>query len=300
MLDLTPLHRSAGSLFEAPLFDVSRGLIFSDARLGGVFSLSSTLELQTVVEHRRGIGGLAPHESGGLIVTGRNVAHKELGSEASLSATSVLLDASTLGGVGGFNDLTVDTLGRVYVGALAAGSIESQMRNAPVPMGAVFVIDLDGSSRIVDGDVRLANGMGFSPDGRILYLCDSGRRVVFSFDVDLEGGHLGTRRVVIDVQDGVPDGIAVAVDGSIWVAHAQASFIRRYTTEGKTIETVPVPSGLVTSLCFGGDEGRQVFITTGANDPAQAAVIYTFEADIAGVEVPPARVGTEPALPAAD
>jgi sugar lactone lactonase YvrE len=135
--------------------------------------------------------------------------------------------------------------------------------------------------------------MAFSPDGGFLYVCDSRRRVVLSFEVDRENGDLGSPIALIEVEPGVPDGMAVAVDGSLWVAHAQTGFIRRYTAQGRIIETFSVPDASVTSLCFGGDESRQVFVTSGSHHPGEVAGVYEAVADVVGVEVPLARVMTE-------
>ena len=63
-------------LIEGPVWDTGRGLLFSDVPNGGVYCLGAGGQVTTVVEHRRGIGGMALHADGGLIVSGRNVAYK--------------------------------------------------------------------------------------------------------------------------------------------------------------------------------------------------------------------------------
>ena len=45
---------------------------FSDVPNGGVYCLDRSGRVQTVVEHRGGIAGIALHKDGGLIVSGRN------------------------------------------------------------------------------------------------------------------------------------------------------------------------------------------------------------------------------------
>ena len=56
---------SGYTLIEGPVWDPSQGLLFSDVHDGGVFCLESNGTVHTMVEHRRGIGGMALHESGG-------------------------------------------------------------------------------------------------------------------------------------------------------------------------------------------------------------------------------------------
>ena len=63
-------------LVEGPVWEDGEGLLFSDVLFGGVFRLNLDGVVETVFEHRRGIGGMALHEAGGLIVSGRNLSFK--------------------------------------------------------------------------------------------------------------------------------------------------------------------------------------------------------------------------------
>jgi sugar lactone lactonase YvrE len=292
--DLTVVHRSPGALLEAPRHDPLRGLIFSDARSGGVFALRSAFDAHTLIAHRRGIGGLARHEAGGFVVTGRNVALKDPDVDGSPAETLVLIDPRDCRDAAGFNDLTVDSRGRIYVGSLAPGAIDATPKQASSHSGSLFLIELNGSSRLVAEDVRVPNGMALSPDGSALYVCDSGRKVVFRFQVDPVTGSLSHRSVLVEVDAGVPDGMAVAQDGSIWVAHAHAGLVRRYTAGGQIVESWPVPDALVTSLSFGGQGSRQLHITTGVAEASASGAIYVAETDVDGVEIP--VTGVTPAV----
>jgi gluconolactonase len=284
------LYRTSGGLLEGPRFDTALGLMFSDAHGGGVFALDASLvpgsaPTRTLIAHRRGIGGLARHEAGGLVVSGRNLAYKPLDVGGVPGDTTVLLE--TTPPATGFNDLTVDGRGRVYVGTLT----ELAMVDPPAARGgAVLVVDTDGSTRVVADDFRVPNGMAPSPDGSVLYVVDSGRRVVFAFDVDEDSGALAARRVVVEVATGVPDGMAVAADGSIWIAQAYAGIVGRYAADGTLVATWAMPHAFVTSLCFGGADNRQLFVTTGSEEPEGDAVICTTTVDVPGADVAPARV----------
>src|SRR5210317_444520 len=70
-----PIVRGYG-LIEGPVWDGARGLLFSDVLGGGVYCLSPDGSTSTLFEHRKGIGGMALHEAGGLVVSGRNVSYK--------------------------------------------------------------------------------------------------------------------------------------------------------------------------------------------------------------------------------
>src|SRR4029077_15307131 len=102
-------------LIEGPVWDKLHGLYFSDVLNGGVFCLDRAGKIQPVVPKRRGIGGMAQHVSGGLGVGGRDIACVSL--RDGTSKTLLALDA--IPGATGFNDLTTDAAGRIYVGSLA-------------------------------------------------------------------------------------------------------------------------------------------------------------------------------------
>jgi len=80
-------------LAEAPLWRPGEGLYWSDVTNGGVYRRDLRGRVQTVLPHRRGIGGMAWHAAGGLVVGGRNVAFKSLDG----ARAAVLLGGSTWG-----------------------------------------------------------------------------------------------------------------------------------------------------------------------------------------------------------
>ena len=57
-------------LVEGPTWINDRGLLFSDVIKGGVYLLDHLNNVLPIVEHRRGIGGIAIHQENGLIVGG--------------------------------------------------------------------------------------------------------------------------------------------------------------------------------------------------------------------------------------
>ena len=101
-------------LVEGPVWEDGRGLLFSDVLFGGVFRLTLDGAVERVFEHRRGIGGMALHEAGGLIVSGRNLSFKPFSG----GATVTVVEQDEAAGVVGFNDLTTDAAGAHLRGRL--------------------------------------------------------------------------------------------------------------------------------------------------------------------------------------
>jgi gluconolactonase len=134
-------------LIEGPVWDPARGLYFSDVLNGGVHLLDRAGNVSLAVPKRRGIGGMALHASGGLVVGGRDIAWVSLSDGGMRS----LLSLDSIPGATGFNDLPTDRAGRLYVGSLAFRVFGGE---TPKP-GHLHVIDLDGSMRTLSDKVRM-------------------------------------------------------------------------------------------------------------------------------------------------
>jgi len=153
------------------------------------------------------------------------------------------------------NDGACDPQGRFWVGSL---ELEFAKR-----AGSLY--RYDGKLVEVLTDVTLSNGIGWSPDGKLMYYVDT---VTYGVDVfDFDGLPVNRRRfATIERGVGAPDGLTVDDEGGVWVALYGGSAVRRYATDGKLEEVVELPARNVTSCCFGGGERRRLFITTAAPD----------------------------------
>ncbi len=279
-------------LIEGPVWDHERGLLFSDVLFGGVYALSRSGVVTTVFEHRRGIGGMALHTAGGLVVSGRNVSYKPFDG----GATVTLLDSDPDHGNVGYNDLTTDSKGRIYVGSLGASPVFDDGRSPQA--GNLYLIDIDGSSRMVGRDVQLTNGLGFSPDGRTLYHSDSRRSSVFRYAVAADGS-LGEKELFVRAERGVPDGLVVSTDGAVWVALAgNGHGVAVYAPDGAQRDFVEIPVPMCTSVCFGGEDLMDLYIVSGSEGTGsdRGGAVYRHRTRVAGLPVAPART----ALPASD
>lgn len=274
------------SLVEGPVWIPDRGLMFSDVLLGGVFCVDQNGSVSVVFEHRRGIGGMSLHQAGGLIVSGGKISFKPFSGGSS----QVVLDKDEANGIVGFNDITTDSAGRIYAGSLGSSPVFDDGRDPQA--GELFLIELDGSARKVADDILLTNGLGFSPDNKTLYHSDSGRRVVNCYRVEADGT-LGRKEVFAKMDKGVPDGLALSEDGRIWVALAGGGQgVAVFSPEGDLLNFIEIPQSLCSSVCFGGDDMKDLYIVSGSAgaDSETAGAVYKTRVDVAGLIVPPAKV----------
>ena len=270
-------------LIEGPVWDPQKGLYFSDVTGGGIFLLDRSGKISTAVEKRRGVGGMALHAEGGLVAGGREIAW--IGTDG---VPRTLLDSAHADGAVGFNDLTTDATGRIYVGSLAF----KVFGGGPMQPGNLYCIEVDGRVRRVSDGVLLTNGLGFSPDGKRLYHSDARRQMVRVYDVEADGA-LGHWKCFCAMGEGrVPDGLKVAMDGSVWVADAHGGRVAVFEADGRHRRDIEVPLPMVTSVCFGGDDLRDLYVVTGSRGgPSdRCGTVYRMRADVAGVPLAPARV----------
>ena len=270
-------------LVEGPTWINDKGLLFSDVIKGGVYLLDHLNNVSPIVEHRRGIGGIAIHQENGLIVGGRNIAYKSFTGDK----TTILLSNDVTEDALGFNDLTTDSKGRVYVGSVA---FKVFSHDEMIP-GHLHVIDVDGSVRTISDGVMLTNGLGFSPDGRTLYHADARDAVVRQYEVSPDG-NVSDWKPFVQANNGHPDGLAVAEDGSVWIAMAYGSRVDVFESNGALRESLPVPLPMVTSVCFGGPDLKDLYVVTGSRGgPSDiCGTIFRMRVDVPGLPISEAKV----------
>ncbi len=111
---------------------------------------------------------------------------------------------------------------------------------------------------VVATDFVKPNGLCFSPDESMLYIADSGEpRHIRVFPVT-DQGQLGKDRVFTKLDQGGPDGIRCDIEGRIWSSSGDG--VQVFAPDGHLLARVLLPKGAA-NLCFGGTDGRTLFIT---------------------------------------
>ena len=268
---------SGYGLVEGPTWAPDGSLFWSDVLGGGVFRRAPDGSIETLVPKRRGVGGLALHADGGIVVGGRDLIHVKD------AVTRTLL---TIEGLPGWNDLCTDARGRVWAGSVRFRVFDADAK--PVP-GECWRVEAEGrATRMYDG-VLHANGIALSPDERWLVHSDTRGQVLWAHDLDAEGNVSKRRAFPVD---GAPDGLAFDAAGCVWVALADGGRVERFTPEGRVDRTLAVPARMVTSLCFAGPDLRELIVVTAdhANDPSLRGCVLRTRSDVRGAPVHPARV----------
>ncbi|MDT0346229.1 SMP-30/gluconolactonase/LRE family protein [Streptomyces litchfieldiae] len=251
--------RARAELGEGPTWDpAEERLIWVDILSARVHLFDPATGRRTVTTTEQHVGAAKPRAGGGLVVNLRD----GVGLYDTDGAFRWLRHEPVRGRRG--NDAAVAPDGSLWAGT---------MRYDEEPGGGTLSrVTGNGAGETVLPDVAVSNGLGWSPDGSLMYYIDTPTRRVDVFTVTPDGG-VTNRRPLVDTGDvaGFPDGMTVDADGCLWVAFWDGGAVRRYTPEGKLDRTVEVPVSRPTAAAFGGAGLTDLYITTAAvgTDPGR-------------------------------
>jgi sugar lactone lactonase YvrE len=168
------------------------------------------------------------------------------------------------------NDMLVDAHGRAYVGCDGFDEATGE----PIRPAPLVIVDATGQARVVADDLFYPNGMALSPDGQTLYVAETFAARIAAFQVTPDGslcdrriwatfGDLPTLGTVDDAIDDLavlPDGLALDVNGDVWVADAKGHGVRLVREGGEVMDFVDTGDLAVYAVALGGDDARTLFM----------------------------------------
>lgn len=172
------------------------------------------------------------------------------------------------------------------VGAERTGEADSERQNqnqdASRPPPGVPAVGLEQIDGLVYTPVP--NGPVWSPDDRAMYACETPGGEVFQYDYDAGRGAATNKRPFARLDEGgMPDGLAVDVEGCVWVAANAQGRLVRYSPAGEAVAVCSVPGAKMTSCpAFGGRDMRTLFITSIAAEGSTGHV-YRVDVDVPGI-----------------
>jgi len=165
-----------------------------------------------------------------------------------------------------FNDMTCDARGGLWVSTMHRGVLAGQG-------GLYYAASPGAAPRPVEAGLGVGNGIAFSADQQTLYLIDTLARTLLAYPADTAAGTLGEPVIVSDFLDlpGKPDGMAIASDGTFWVAMWGGGCIVQLAADGAFLRALPVPAPHVGSLCLDGSGKAYVSTARARLSPARLA-----------------------------
>ncbi|CAH2095371.1 unnamed protein product [Euphydryas editha] len=142
--------------------------------------------------------------------------------------------------------------------------------------------------------VSISNGLTWSLNNTVMYYIDSPTQKIEAFDFDPVNGEISGRRTIIDIsdygyEDAIPDGMTIDSRGHLWVAVMFGGSVLHIDPDSRTIVYgYKLPVTRVTSLCWGGPNLDELFVTTSKekshlNEPLSGAIFTIRETGSHGV-----------------
>jgi sugar lactone lactonase YvrE len=270
----------AATLGEGPIWDAAQeALYWVDIPESLVHRLDADGSV-TTLDAGQPVGTVVTRASGGLVVAARDgflAMDPVTGKLTMLAAVEQDRPQTRM------NDGACDRTGRFYAGTMAADESPG--------LGTLYRLDPNLQVNTLVTGLGISNGIGWSPDERLMYYIDSQEHRVDVFDYDPATGGIGGRRKFAAVGGGdvVPDGLTVDADGDIWVAVWGGGAVLRHDPDGRVRQTVEVPATQVTSCVFGGPDLDRLYITTAAGGGAAPGALFVVEPGVTGQPSHPFR-----------
>ena len=243
------------SRLEGPSFDRDGNLWCVDIAYGRIFRISPGGEFSVVCQYDGTPNGLKIHADGRIFVADYKQGLMLL--DPASGAIKPLLEFGSLERFRGLNDLIFARNGDLYITDQGQSGLQA-------PNGCLYRLRATGElDRLLD-NIPSPNGLVLTPDERVLYLAVTRANCVWRVPLDfLDNGAVSRVGVFIQMTGGTgPDGMAMAEDGSLAVAHVGMGTVWLWNKLGEPVARIRSCAGLgTTNVAFGGPDRRSLFIT---------------------------------------
>ena len=249
------LIESKSPLGEGPIWDMERQVLWwTDILRGVVHCYNPADDSNRTWEIGQMVGTLVTAKSGGLVLAAQN---GFLHFDPETGATEMILDPEPDKPENRFNDGKCDPAGRLWAGTMPITEDSAT--------GAMYCLHPDGQVEKHGGAYSIPNGIVWSADAKTMWHIDSPTRRVDAWDFDNATGTISNRRTAIEIQDegAFPDGMAMDVEGKIWVALWGGWCVARFDPDtGEELARVELPVSQVSACAFGGLNLDELYITS--------------------------------------
>jgi sugar lactone lactonase YvrE len=256
---------------ESPLWSAREAALYwVDIPDGSIYRWRPATGEQQTWRLPAAVGSIGLRERGGLVVAMRTGFHLfDTESEALMFLCNPEPDIPT----NRLNDGKVSPEGRFWAGTM-------DERPEKEPIGNLYRLDADHRCTRMAGGVKVSNGLAWSPDGHTMYHSDSRGGAIFRYAYDPGSGAIGQRELFVTMEPewGRPDGGATDEEGCYWSSGVSGGRINRFSPSGALIEYIQLPITHPTMPCFGGIDGRTLYVTSLRENLTDAELVKTPQA----------------------
>ena len=249
------LLNAKSPLGEGPIWDIHRQVLWWTDILGRVLHCYNPIDgTNRTWEIGQMVGTLVSAKCGGLVLAAQN---GFLRCDPLTGVTELIVDPEADKPENRFNDGKCDPAGRLWAGTMPITEDSAT--------GSMYCLHPDGHVEKHGGAYSIPNGIVWRADAETMYHIDSPTRRVDAWDFDNATGTISNRRTAVEIQDegAFPDGMAMDVEGKIWVALWGGWCVARFDPDtGEALARVELPVSQVSACAFGGLDLEELYITS--------------------------------------
>jgi len=257
------------SFLEGPCFDRAGNLYVTDIPYGRILRVTPDAQWSVAAEYDGWPNGLAIHKDGGIFIAD----HKRgiMALDPASGRVEPVLENVRREGFKGTNDLTFAGNGDLYFTDQGQTGLQD-------PTGRVFRLRHNGDVDCLIDKVPSPNGLVLSRDEKTLFLAVTRANQIWRVPLHPDGTTSKVGAFITLSGGGGPDGMALADDGSLAVAHVGLGSVWIFDRLGEPrYRLVSCEDLSTTNIAFGGPADKTLFITE-----SDSGTILAAEVGIAG------------------
>lgn len=241
------------SFTEGPAADKQGNVFFTDQPNNQIWKYSVNGELSMVTDHSARSNGLYVDSKGNIIACA-----DEKGQLVSFSPDgkmNVIMDVANDTRLNGPNDLWIDAKGGIY---FTDPYYERPYWSDPKPVkhkqNVYYLANGATKAIVVANDLVQPNGIVGTANNKNLFIADIGDNKTYKYEIEKDGSITGK---ILFAPMG-SDGMTIDNKGNLYLT---GHGVTVFDPTGKKITNIPINEDWTANVCFGGKDGKELFIT---------------------------------------
>lgn len=148
------------------------------------------------------------------------------------------------------NDLAISPNGTIYLSD----------PNWKESTGRIWKVNDKREIVLLEENMGTTNGIEVSPDGKKLYVNESVQRMVWQYDINLDGS-LSNKTKLISFEDFGMDGMRCDMMGNLYITRHGKGTVAIISPDGKVLQEIILKGKKPSNITFGGPNGKTCFVT---------------------------------------